>query len=299
MEALKAIYTDGSEQTLKEILNRASTRSDGRTRTSEIQFFPGVYYFIPKTDDRLSNEFGIRYRTTKEDIWKDYNINYGSNPVPTDVRRQYIDNTPHSYLGIQNNLTYSIRIKKFHLSLNYEYFFAEEVKDSYQYALDRLEDVGVFGTLPAGWTSTLDPDNSYVSRTLSNTHSISPSLNYYSGLNKEKNYYLTVDIYPEFSVRHLHLNYIRNDHFYPIRKSFFLTTMGGWDAGVSTYLDAKIDDNHVLRSKHDKRYEKDIGMSQRLLHLYKQRLRNCRNIKGGYPYGDSLLHYEMECKAYA
>ena len=258
MEALKAIYTDGTEETLKEILNRASTRSDGRTRTGEIQFFPGLNYFIPKTDDCLSDEFGIRYRTTKEDIWKDYNINYGSDPVPADVRRQYIDNTPHTYLGIQNNLTYDISINKVHLSLNYEYFFAEEVKDSYQYALDRLEDVGIFGVLPAGWASTLDPNNSYTSRTLSNTHSISPSLNYYSGLNKEKKYYLTVYISPEFSFKHSHLNYTRNNHFYPVRKSFFLTTMVGWNARVSAHLDAKIDDNRYLRSKHDLSFEMNI-----------------------------------------
>ncbi len=250
MEALRAIYTNGSEETLKDILNRASTRSDGRTRSAEIQFFPGISYFIPKTDDRLSNEFGIRYRTTKEDIWKDYNINYGSNPVPADVRRQYIDNTPHSYLGIQNNLTYSVNIKNFHLSLNYEYFFAEEVKDSYQYALDRLEDVGIFGSLPAGWASTLDPNNSYTSRTYSNTHSISPSLSYYSGLNKGKKYFINLNISPEFSLKHSHLNYTRNNHFYPVRKSFFLTTMGSWDARMSVYLDAKIDENDYLQTKH-------------------------------------------------
>lgn len=258
MEALKAIYTDGSEQTLKEILNRASTRSDGRTRTAEIQFFPGIYYFIPKTNDRLSDEFGIRYRTTKEDIWKDYNINYGSNPVPSDVRRQYIDNTPHTYLGIQNNLTYDLNIKKFHLSLNNEYFFADEIKDSYQYALDRLEDAGIFGTLPTGWASTLDPNNSYTSRILSNTHSISPSLSYYSGLSKEKKYYIRARISPEFSFRHSHLDYTRNNHFYPLRKNFFLTTMGGWGASVSAYLDTKIDDNYALDYKHEIALEMNV-----------------------------------------
>lgn len=258
MDALKAIYTDGSEQTLKEILNRASTRSDGRTRTAEIQFFPGVYYFIPKTNDRLSDEFGIRYRTTKEDIWKDYNINYGNNPVAADVRRQYIDNTPHTYLGIQNNLTYDLNIKKFHLSLNYEYFFAEEIKDSYQYALDRLEDAGIFGTLPTGWESTLDPNNSYTSRTLSNTHSISPSLTYYSGINEKKKYMINLYISPEFSFRHSHMDYTRNAHFYPIKKNFFLMTMGGWDASVRAHLDTKIDENHIVRSKHEVIFEMNV-----------------------------------------
>lgn len=258
MEALKAIYTNGNVETLKDILNRASTRSDGRTQTAEIQFFPGVYYFIPKTNDSFSDEFGIRYRSTKEDIWKDYNINYGNNPVPADVRRQYIDNTPHTYLGIQNNITYSLNLKKFRLSLNYEYFFAREVKDSYQYALDRLEDEGVFGVLPAGWINTLDPMNSYTSRTLSNTHSISPSLSYYSGLNEKGKYFINLNISPEFSFKHTHLNYTRNDHFYPVRKNFFLTSMTGWNASISAYLDAKVDENHYLQHKHLINFEMNV-----------------------------------------
>lgn len=37
-----------------------------------------------------------------------------------------------------------------------------------------------------------------------------------------------------------------------------------------------------------------MGMSQRLIHLNKQRLRNCINIKGGHPYGDSLLHWNVK-----
>ncbi len=259
MDALRAIYTTGSEETLKEILNRASTRSDGRTRNSEIQFFPGIYYFIPKTNDNLSDEFGIRYRTTKEDIWKDYTINYGNNPMPSDVRRQYIDNKPHTYLGIQNNITYSLNVNNFHWSLNYEYFFAEEVKDSYQYALDRLEDMGVFGVLPAGWASTLDPQNSYTSKTLSNTHTISPSLYYSGGLKKGKKYYYILNISPEFSFRHVHLDYTRNAHFYPVRKNFFLTTTSGGNASFSVYLDAKIDEEtRYLQHKHHINVEMNI-----------------------------------------
>lgn len=258
MEALKAIYTTGSEETLKEILNRASTRTDGRTRTGEIQFFPGAYYFIPKTNDNLSDEFGIRYRTTKEDIWKDYNINYGSNPMPGDIRRQYIDNTPHSYLGIQNNLTYSVHIKKIQLGINYEYFFTKEVKDSYQYALERLEDAGIFGTLPAGWASTLDPNNSYTSHMLTNTHSISPSFRYYSGFDMDKKYMLSIYLSPEFSLRHSHLDYSRNNHYYPVRKNFFLAKMGSWDAKATVYLDTKLDDNYRMRYKHEISLEMNV-----------------------------------------
>lgn len=250
IDALKAIYSDGKPETLNSILNRASTRSDGRTKSGEIQFFPNVYYFLPKTNDDISNEFGIRYRRTKEDIWKDYTINYGNNPVPADVRRQYIDNTPHSYLGIQDNVTYNAPLGKFHLSLNYEYFFSNEIKDSYQYALERLEDAGIYGVLPAGWASTLDPKNSYTSRMISNTHTITPTINYSFNLGKDRKHRFYVDFSPSFAFKHSHLNYERNHKFHPVRKSFFLTTLGNWGARIDAYLDTKVNENRFMTYKH-------------------------------------------------
>lgn len=249
-DALKAIYNEGDSEALKSILNRASTRSDGRTKTSEIQFFPYLRYYIPKTDDALSNEFGIRYRTTREDIWKDYTINYGTDPMPADIRRQYIDNTPHSYLGIQNNLTYNVNIRNLYMSVNYEYMFTNEIKDSYQYALDRLEDEGIFGVLPAGWASTLDPANSYTSRLMTNSHTITPEVSYYSGFNSDRKYMIDFDFRPSFELKHSHLDYERDFRKYPIRKSFFLPSLGNWSARVSAYLDTKLDDRGRMHYKH-------------------------------------------------
>ncbi|MCM1490876.1 MAG: outer membrane beta-barrel family protein [Muribaculum sp.] len=248
IDALRAIYSDGSKETLNAILNRASTRSDGSTKQSEIQFFPGITYFIPKTEDNVSNEFGVQYKSFKEDMWKDYTVNYGNNPIPADVRRQYIDNNPHTALTLMNNLTYYALFGNFRFKLNYEYRFLDEVKDSYQYALDRLEDMGVYGVLPSGWTSTLDPNNSYTSRLINNTHTISPSLSYNK---RSKNSFIIFYLAPEFAIKHSHFDYERNNHFYPVRKSFFLATMGGWDARFTAMLGSKISEQGYLTSKHD------------------------------------------------
>lgn len=246
MDALRAIYSEGSPETLKAILNRASTRSDGRTKNGEIQFFPRINYKIPKTEDYISNEFGVMYRSKKEDIWKDYTVNYGADPVPGDVRRQYIDNSPNTALTLRDNLTYRFRLRNFSLSLNYEYEFFNEEKDSYQYALDRLEDSGVFGTLPSGWINTLDPQNSYKSRLWRNKHSIQPSFFYH--LNTKGNY-LSISIHPEFTFRHDHLDYHRAGRDYPLRKDFFLASMGYWDASIY-YMCGLEEENGMWHPQH-------------------------------------------------
>lgn len=247
LDALKAIYSDGRPETLNAILNRASTRNDGKTRQGEIQFFPGIRYQIPKTEDQISNEFGVMYKNYKEDFWKDYTVNYGSNPVPADVRRQYIDNNPHTALTLMNNLTYYASFGKFDFCLNYEYRFFDEIKDSYQYALDRLEDLGVYGLLPEGWMSTLDPRNSFKSRLINNTHTISPTLRYsYRGKSNFFIFYFT----PNFALRHSHFNYERDGRSYPLRKSFFLTTLSTWECFLSMMLDSKVSEQGYVTSKH-------------------------------------------------
>lgn len=249
IDALKAIYSDGSPETLNAILNRASTRSDGKTRQGEIQFFPGIQYFIPNTPDYISNEFGVQYKSYKEDLWKDYTINYGNNPDPSDIRRQYIDNTPHTALTLMDNVTYRARWGNLSFMLNYEYRFFREVKDSYQYALDRLEDSGVYGVLPTGWVNTLDPQNSYTSTLINNTHTIEPTLSY--GNRGDDGKFIYFYISPSFALKHSHFDYDRDNKFYPIRKNYFLTALTGYSARFMAMLGTNVTDEGYIDSKHD------------------------------------------------
>ena len=227
MEALKAIYSTGTEQTIASILNRASSRSDGRSHSTELQAFPYLYYFIPKSNDRVSNEFGIKYNWSKEDIWKDYVVNYGADPEPAERRRQFIDNQPRWRLALQDNVTYTLGLGNLFFDINYEYIFKAENKDSYQYALDRLADVGIYGSLPSGWVGTLDPQNSYTSRLLENSHGLSIAMYNYKRTDR---YDLTLQLNPTFNLLHSHFDYERGGVAYPLRKSYFLTTVGRYQA---------------------------------------------------------------------
>lgn len=56
---------------------------------------------------------------------------------------------------------------------------------------------------------------------------------------------------PNFAIKHSHLHYERNSHFYPVRKSFFLTSLSGWDARFSAMLGSKFSEKGFLESKHE------------------------------------------------
>lgn len=228
MDAIEALYSDGSPERLNSVINRSITRTDGSSHDWEAQVFPHFRYRIPHTDDMLSYELGIKYRNQKEDRWKDYTVNYGSDPDPAVRRRQYFDNSPNRTLTVINNLTYYARIRNVRLSVNYEYRFLDQTKDSYMYALDRLADMGVFGTLPAGYLDTFDPSNSFASRLLENTHSLHPRLTYYR--RSDQNFF-QVNAGPTLALKHSRFDYTRAGHQSIINPTYFLVSVtSGWNA---------------------------------------------------------------------
>ncbi|MCM1522371.1 MAG: outer membrane beta-barrel family protein [Muribaculaceae bacterium] len=220
LKALEAIYSDGTPEQLDAIINRSITRSDASSRNGEVQFFPDINWKIPGTNDRLSWEPGVKYKTQKEERWNDYNINYGSDPTPAHRKRQFTDNSPNHELTIMNNFTYRTNIKDVNISLNYEQRFYDHVRDSYQYALDRLDDMGIYGTLPEGWLATFDPANSYTSRLIENTHTLSPRLSWARIFSNKT--MLFIRLSPDIAFKHSHLNYERNGRDYLLKETYSL-----------------------------------------------------------------------------
>ncbi len=220
-KTLEALYSDGSPEMLDAVINRSVTRSDGSSHESEIQFYPTVNYKIPQTNDRLRLQFGIKYQNRKEDRWRDYNINYGSDPNPAVKKRQYFDDTPNYTLAIDGTAGYHTNIGKgIQLGLSYSYRFMSRNKDSYMYALDRLTDIGVYGTLPAGYLDSFDPANSYSSRLMENKHDIVPDfIGSWRVFGKNP---LIVRVRPELSLLHRHFDYWRDNRSYLVSKTSFL-----------------------------------------------------------------------------
>lgn len=232
MKALEAIYSDGSPERLDAIINRSINRSDGWYRTWDGQAFPSISWKIPRSNDHLGYEFGIKYSDRKEERWRDYDINYGSDPVPAYRRRQYFDDTPNHTLTVMNNFTYNFNIKKVYLYLNYEQRFLDRSKDSYMYALDRMADMGVYGTLPGGYLDTFDPANSYTSRLMENTQTLQPSVQYHTYFGAKEDHYLLVLLSPSVAFKHAHLDYWRDGRSFLVKQSDFLIKTSRWDARI-------------------------------------------------------------------
>ena len=208
MTMLDAIYSDGSAETLESIINRSKTQSDGWQRRYSVSFSPYFGYTLPSKSDDIGASFNVSYSSTKDEVWRDYLINYGNDPVAADHRRQYIDNTPNHDLRLGGYLSYWSDLGNVYLGVMYKYNFEDEVKDSYMYALDRLEDMGVYGVVPAGYLASLDSRNSYKSHTFTNTHGIMPQFNY--RLQKD-NRYLMLRFNPTLDFEHRKLNYWRDN----------------------------------------------------------------------------------------
>lgn len=75
-----------------------------------------------------------------------------------------------------------------------EYNFTHKTqdKDSHRYLLDRLEEEGVFGSLPVGYHSVLDADNSFTSRYRDNTHQLSVRISHWT---KRFSFIVTPQVY--------------------------------------------------------------------------------------------------------
>ena len=203
----------------------------------EGQFFPNVGFKIPHTDDLIMMGFGVKYRSQKEDRWKDYTINFGADPTPAQRRRQYFDNSPNHTLTLTGNLYYRTRIKNFFVGMSYEYLFEDQTKDSYMYALDRLADMGVYGVLPAGYLDTFDPTNSYTSRQIDNTHSLKPFVQYYKRSDKD---WFLVTLRPTLAFQHSRLDYSRMGQRSLVNPDFYLMTIQrDWDATLKYDFKAK------------------------------------------------------------
>lgn len=244
MNAIEAIYTAGTPEQLDAIINRSITKSDGSNRQIDLRVCPTLGWRIPGTSDRLNIETYFRYDDSKEELWRDYTVNFGDNPTPTDRLRQYFDNSPNRLITSVNNITYYVRVNGWNLGVNYEYRFSNRDKDSYMYALDRLSDMGIYGTLPSGYLTAFDPSNSYTSHTIENTHSMQLTLiRRFSFSNKNS---ITIRLTPNFSLKHIHFDYWRDGRNQLVKRTNFLTSLGKYSA----YLYADLGVSGEGRSTH-------------------------------------------------
>lgn len=219
-DILDAIYSSGTEEQLESILNRSKNLSDSRKKHFRVTADAGGFYRIPKTEDAINISIGGAYITDKVYLWKDYDVVYGNDDASAIHRRQYIDHTPNYIKRLGGSVSYSTNFRYIRARISYEYNFEEQVDDSYMYALDRLQDMGTYGVLPAGYLASFDPANSYTSRRLENTHTIYPQIQYFYNNDKGRVWAM---VYGELGFTHRNFEYCRNNepHHLSLSNAYF------------------------------------------------------------------------------
>jgi hypothetical protein len=170
-QAIKEIYGIADPSLIGSIVNRNLQEDSTANKTLRVfgNITPTIK--IPNTNDALFMVFHGEYTHETPTVYNNQSINYGADATPAYDRTQYFENSPrHSYmLGAEMDYTYWFTGG--YIQPIYKLSFEEKVKDSRLYALDRLADQGVYGTLPAEFEQYLDNNNSYrgTHRQLSNS----------------------------------------------------------------------------------------------------------------------------------
>ena len=218
---LDGIYSTCNQKLLETVINRSKTMTDGWNKSVNIYVGPSVSYKIPKTNDGLSVNFNFSYFSTKDELWKDYDVNYGSEYQNPEKLRQYFDNTPNHKMSFGGSGRYHLDVSNSNMGLdlflNYKFNHTDEVKDSYMYALDRLNDMGVYGILPSGYLASFDPNNSYKSQLWTNEHTFNPMI-YLNKMFGEK-VFLFFIFNPDLTLEHRRFHYWRNEQEYRLSKT--------------------------------------------------------------------------------
>ncbi|MCH5219041.1 MAG: outer membrane beta-barrel protein [Muribaculaceae bacterium] len=231
-EILDAIYSSGSEELLGSLLNRSRNQSDTWNRSNNFYLYPYLRFNLPKSNDVIVVVGHVGYNNEKSELWRDYEINYGGlNPL-TQKLRQFTNGQPNHQTDLGGSVQYSSAGAHYFALLKYDYEFSEKTRDSYLYALDRLNDSGIYGTLPVDYLLALDPKNSYSSNTVINNHSLMPILTYYTTLGESN---LTLTLQPTLSLEHRKFAYNTNNTDYRLSKSFATINIQGYTGAMLQY----------------------------------------------------------------
>lgn len=220
-EIINDIYSTAYVNQREGLLNRSlqSNIQDGHKVDAFLSY--SNYFKFKKNSDGFNYGFSGQYEEEKSDYFKDYIINYGNETTPTYKQNEYFRRPNKSYT-LNGNIGYIYYVNEDYY-IQPEYYFTHRTtdKDSHRYLLDRLEDEGVFGSLPAGYPSVLDSDNSFTSRYQDNTHRLSVRINHWT-----KRFSFTVT--PQVHIFNQSLDYTRGGIRYPIKRNTASFALASW-----------------------------------------------------------------------
>ena len=241
-EMLEALYSAGTPELLDDVLNRSVNRNDGWLKHLNGDFYVGVSIRLPKSSDRIYTMFGATYEDQKEEFWTGQDINYGSEATPAYSLRHFTDYSPNHALNMYGFIDYKTHINRVYAGIKYEFDYLDRKRDSYMYALERLNDMGIYGELPEGYLAAFDPTNSYRSHHKDFSHIIEPYFQYY---NEFSNSLLLVVFDPRITFAKRTLDYWRdNQDHHLVKSNNYVSIRSKWDGRVE-YGFRKREDNYT------------------------------------------------------
>ncbi|MDE6368246.1 MAG: outer membrane beta-barrel family protein, partial [Muribaculaceae bacterium] len=217
-EILEALYS-GNPEELKDVINRTKikTKNSGYAANGGVSASGG--WSVPGTSDYLYYGANFNFQSNKSEVWRDYIVNYGTDPNPALRQNRYFDNSPNRSYKAEGTISYQYTFSEdTRLTMGYSYSHSDSKQDSYAYALDRLEEQGVFGTLPEGYLATMDASQSYRSHTIENTHS--PELQFSYWTNK-----CSIYLNPSVRIVNRNFDYFRNNTDHHVDQHAVLVTV--------------------------------------------------------------------------
>lgn len=174
-EFIRNIYDGNSTGALASLINRniSTNRRKGHSLSTGTNLWQG--FKLPGTTDLVVvNLFG-KYDNRRDELFNHYDINFGQDPVAAQTANRYFKNYPDFVSNLGAEMSYShvlARGMSLMLSYRYDHNYRKETSDLYLLeSLASAEDF-MFGKLPSAidYESTLDFNNSYLSRTTDNNH---------------------------------------------------------------------------------------------------------------------------------
>lgn len=223
---LDSLYL-GSPADLTDVINRTRTQTLNSGHSLSGSLSASMSYAIPNTNDYAFLSSRLSYNSGKNEVWRDYKVNYGADPVPAIRDNQYFDNTPNrvSEFGFNTGYRYAFS-EETRLGIIFDYEHTDSHKDSYMYALDRLADQGVIGTLPEGYLSTINGANSYRSHTIQNTYT--PSISFSTKILGWRLYAA-----PSLKIVDQNFHYFRDSRDYYVNQKRALVAIGKYRINIS------------------------------------------------------------------
>jgi hypothetical protein len=195
MEFLQNIYAGNGSAALGNLINRRIETDRVKGHSLNVGGTLMQTFNIPRTSDLLSIEVYGGYDNRHDERFNHFDINFGADPVPTDVANRYYKNYPQFHSNIGAQAKYSLIINKglsFDFGYAFEHHYSHETSSLFNLEENVADSGYTDGKLPSAiqYLTGFDRDNSYISRETTNRHKLYASISIWQNYNESDRFWM-------------------------------------------------------------------------------------------------------------